>query len=55
LAAFWRQPHRWLIARADGKLNAAGLAIQDPRFTAGEFTISATDKELTLLYTPANF
>jgi len=52
--AFWRQPHRWLIARADGGLNVSGLAIQNPRFTAGEFTTIATGKELVLVYKPAN-
>jgi len=35
-------------------LNVSGLAIQDPRFTAGEFATVATGKELMLVYKPAN-
>jgi autotransporter-associated beta strand protein len=51
--AFWRQPHRWVIARAGGKLDVTGLAIQDPRFTAGIFSIVASGKALVLAYKPS--
>ena len=50
---FWLQSHRWRIARAAGNLDASGLAIQDPRFTAGRFSLQATAHDLFLVYTPA--
>lgn len=51
--AYWRQPHRWPLVRTRGRLNATGLAIQNPRFDAGRFSLAATADTLTLVFTPS--
>jgi len=50
--AFWAAPHRWIIARARGTLDAAGLGVASPRFDAGQFTITATAHTIILVYSP---